>query len=95
MLIVAYAATYMAMRYFFPPEMKRWSLTLTCWMPPGALMEVFSAHDQIPDLRQTFVRMFRGRHRDRVRRGEALDRVSLKLAGRTAGGLRNRSPAWP
>jgi hypothetical protein len=23
MLIVAYAATYMAMRYFFPPEMKR------------------------------------------------------------------------
>jgi len=23
MLIVAYVATYMAMRYFFPPEMKR------------------------------------------------------------------------
>jgi hypothetical protein len=23
MLVVAYAATYMTMRYFFPPEMKR------------------------------------------------------------------------
>jgi hypothetical protein len=39
MLIVAYAAMYVTMRYLFPPEVRRWSISLMCLMRASIMMQ--------------------------------------------------------
>jgi hypothetical protein len=54
-LIVGYLATYLAMRYFFPPEVRRWGISRQSkarvrQAASSRLIKDFAARDHIPDL---------------------------------------------